>query len=42
MVCHALWLYHPMELCKVNTVKDLKRILVVLRIKDLLVTNQYI
>ena len=25
MVCHAFWLYHPTDLCKVNTVKELTR-----------------
>ena len=22
MVCHVFWLYHPMDLCKVNTLHD--------------------
>ena len=30
-----------MDLCKVNTVKELRRILAVLSIADLMVTNQY-
>ena len=41
MVCHAFWLYHPTDLGKVNTVKDLTQFLAVLRIADLLVANQY-
>ena len=41
MVGHAFWLYQQVDLCKVNTVKDLTWILAILCIADPLVMNQY-
>ena len=40
MVCDASWVYHPMDLCKVNTVKDLTRILGVLCVERRSLTSR--